>query len=83
MKLGNSRSHVVIFINYCKQDSQAPVAHIAGRQKQGFGEIADFNAAATQLCGKLQAFDSGCSEPSHSTSAMPRKSLSMVCSLAC
>ena len=50
MKLGNSRSHIVIFINYCKQDSQAPVAHVAGRQKHGFGELTDFNAAATQLC---------------------------------
>ena len=50
MKLGSSRSHIVIFINYCKQDSQPFVAHIAGRQKQGFGELAEFNAAATQLC---------------------------------
>jgi len=50
MKLGNSRSHIVIFINYCKQDSQAPVAHVAGCPKQGFGELADFNAADTQLC---------------------------------
>ena len=83
MKLGSPRSCIVNFINYCKQDSRPPVAHIAGRQKQGFGELADFNAAATQLCGKLQAFDSGYSEPSHSTSSMPRKSLSMVCSLAC
>lgn len=40
----------MIFINYYKQDNQVPVALIAGRQKHGFGELADFNAAATQLC---------------------------------